>query len=72
MRTEEHNFRALAESERPSQDQLLLMWLSTSWGARFWNQVKAIYEAEFAAYVDGLQKQLKSEPRTTMEIFKER
>jgi len=72
MRTEEHNFRALPESERPSQDQLLLMWLSTSWGAGFWNQVKAVYDAEFAAYVDGLQKQLESEPRTTMDIFKER
>jgi hypothetical protein len=72
MRTEEHNFRALPESERPSQDQLLLMWLSTSWGAGFWNQVKAVYDAEFAAYVDGLQKQLEIEPRTTMDIFKER
>jgi hypothetical protein len=72
MRTEEHNFRALPKSERPSQNQLLLMWLSTSWGAGFWNQVKAVYDAEFAAYVDGLQKQLESEPRTTMDIFKER
>ena len=30
MRTEEHNFRALPEAERGTQDQLLMMWLSTS------------------------------------------
>jgi len=69
MRTEEHNFRALPSEERPSQDQLLLMWLSTSWGASFWEQVKAIYDADFAAYVDGLQRRLKDNPRSTTEIF---
>ena len=72
MRTEEHNFRALPLKERASQDQLLLMWLSTSWGASFWSQVKAIYDADFAAYVDGLQKRLAAQPRSTMDIFKER
>jgi hypothetical protein len=72
MRTEEHNFRALPESERASQDQLLLMWLSTSWGTSFWSQVKAIYDGDFAAYVDGLQQRLQAEPRSTMDIFKER
>jgi hypothetical protein len=72
MRTEEHNFRALPSQERPSQDQLLLMWLSTSWGASFWEQVKAIYDADFAAYVDSLQRRLKENPRPTMEIFRAR
>lgn len=72
MRTEEHNFRALPKEERPSQDQLLLMWLSTSWGATFWEQVKAIYDSDFADYVDALQRRLKEKPRSTMELFRER
>ncbi|MHC4235280.1 MAG: hypothetical protein ACYSUQ_09215 [Planctomycetota bacterium] len=72
MRTEEHNFRALPVKERASQDQLLLMWLSTSWGLAFWNQVKAIYDADFAAYVDGLCRRLEADPRGTMEIFRDR
>jgi len=72
MRTEEHNFRALPAEERPSQDQLLLMWLSTSWGASFWEQVRAIYDADFAAYLNGLQRRLRADPRSTMGLFKER
>lgn len=72
MRTEEHNYRALPRAERASQDQLLMMWLSTSWGLSFWNQVKAIYDADFAAYVDSLHRRLQENPRATMDIFKER
>lgn len=72
MRTEEHNFRALPPEERASQDQLLLMWLSTSWGTAFWNQSRAIYDADFAAYVDGLQRRLQADPRPTADIFRER
>ena len=72
MRTEEHNFRALPKTERASQDQLLLMWLSTSWGSAFWRQVKAIYDAEFQAYVDGLQERLAAQPRSVVEVFAKR
>ena len=40
MRTEEHNYGALSAEERASQDQLLLMWLSTSWGPASGNRSK--------------------------------
>ena len=72
MRTEEHNFRALPEEERPSQDQLLLMWLSTAWGAAFWEQSKAVYDSDFASYVDGLQRRLRAAPRSATDLFRER
>jgi hypothetical protein len=41
-------------------------------GAGFWNQVKAIYDADFAAYVDSLQTRLAAQPRSTMDLFRAR
>ena len=72
MRTEEHNFQALPASSRASQDKLLLMWLSTSWGASFWDQSKAIYDEEFAAYVASLRNRLRESPKSTEELLRER
>jgi hypothetical protein len=72
MRTEEHNFRALPKGERATQDQLLLMWLSTSWGRSFWNQVKAVYDGDFQRYVDRLQQRLTAQPRSVVDIFAQR
>ena len=72
MRTEEHNFRALPEADRATQDQLLMMWLSTSWGAGFWDQVKAIYDHDFQVYVEGLRSRLDASPTPATDLLKER
>lgn len=72
MRTEEHNFRALPPSERATQDQLLMMWMSTSWGSSFWGQVKAIYDHDFQVYVDGLKSRFEAAPRPANELLQER
>ena len=72
MRTEEHNFRALPESERATQDQLLMMWLSTSWGAGFWDQVKAVYDHDFQVYVEEIRSKLDDEPKSASDLLKER
>jgi len=72
MRTEEHNYGALAGEERATQDQLLLMWLSTSWGVGFWQQVKGVYDAGFVTYMDELERRLLADPRSTWDLFSRR
>lgn len=53
MRTEEHNFKAVADpEERATLRQLLLFWMSTPWGREFWNRSKALYDESFVALVD--------------------
>ena len=72
MRTEEHNFRALPRAERDTQDQLLTMWLSTSWGAAFWDQVKGIYDDDFRLHLETLRERLAAAPRPTSDLLRER
>ena len=69
---EAHNYGALSAEERASQDQFLLMWLSTSWGASFWEQFKAVYDADFAAHVDQIKRRLLADPRSTVDLFSQR
>ena len=54
MRTEELNFRMSSPVQRDTQEELLKMWLSVPWAAKFWTDYRAIYDADFAARMDAL------------------
>jgi len=58
MRTEEMNFRMNSPVQRATQDQLLKMWLSVPWAAKFWAENKAIYDVDFVTKMDGLHYEL--------------
>ena len=72
MRTEEMNFRMASPEQRATQAQLLKGWLSVPWAANFWEENKAIYDADFAEAMDSIQAELVREGRSTAEIFADR
>jgi hypothetical protein len=56
MRTEELNFRMNSSVQRKTQEELLKMWLSVPWAAKFWIDNRSIYDVDFAARMDALLK----------------
>lgn len=72
MRTEEMNFRMNSPTERETQRQLLMAWLSTSWGRKFWIANRAIYDADFAALADRLHETILEEDRASAELLASR
>ena len=69
MRTEEMNFRMNAPQQRATQEQLLMAWLSTSWGEKFWVANQAIFDADFAAKMNELREGLKGATQATSELL---
>jgi len=72
MRTEEMSFRMSSRTQRETQEQLLMAWLSTSWGAQFWKENQAIYDADFAAKMNELAETVKRSGRATAELLASR
>lgn len=72
MRTEEMNYRMNSPEQRATQDQLLKGWLAVPWAAQFWEENKAVYDADFASHLDALGKQVRREGVAADEIFANR
>lgn len=69
MRTEEMSFRMNSSTQRETQEQLLMTWLSTPWGAKFWRENKAIYDSDFAAKMNDLEETVQQSGRSTAELL---
>ena len=69
MRTEESIFRSNNEEQRATQEQLLKVWLSTSWGEKFWVTNRAIFDADFASKVDVLLAEVQASENKAAEFL---
>jgi hypothetical protein len=69
MRTEEMSFRMNSPTQRETQEQLLLAWLSTSWGAKFWKENKAIYDSDFASKMNELEETVRRSAPSTADLL---
>ena len=72
MRTEELSFRMHSPTQRQTQEQLLMVWLSTSWGAQFWKQNQAIYDSDFAAKMNELEERVRSTDKSAAQLLASR
>ncbi len=68
MQAEQARFYSLPASAQEAEDALRLWWLSTPWGAEFWEANWAFYDSRFVAHMAELRARVRTDALTPAQI----
>ena len=68
MQAQQARFFTLPAGTNESQETLHLWWLSTPWGAEFWDKNWGFYDEAFVVHMNELKERLESDSRTPAQI----